>query len=43
MPPFDIDADTIRKLAELMAETGLSEIELAEGERKISPFRAAPL
>ena len=31
---------TIRKLAELMAETGLSEIELAEGERRIRVSRA---
>ena len=42
MPPFDIDPDTIRKLAELMTETGLSEIEMAEGDRSIRVSRAAP-
>lgn len=40
MPPFDIDTETIRKLAELMTETGLSEIEMAEGERRIRVSRA---
>lgn len=40
MPPFDIDADAIRKLALLMTETGLSEIELAEGERRMRVARA---
>ncbi len=32
---FDIDADTIRELAGLMEETGLTEIEVTEGERAI--------
>jgi acetyl-CoA carboxylase biotin carboxyl carrier protein len=41
MPPFDIDADTIRKLADLMTETGISEIEMAEGERSIRVSRAS--
>jgi len=41
MPPFEIDADTIRKLADLMTETGLAEIELAEGERRVRVSRAA--
>ena len=41
MPPFDIESDTIRKLAELMKETGLSEIEMAEGDRRIRVSRAA--
>jgi acetyl-CoA carboxylase biotin carboxyl carrier protein len=41
MPPFDIDPKAIRKLAELMTETGLSEIELAEGDRSIRVSRAA--
>src|SRR5438105_1336623 len=41
MPPFDIDPDAIRKLAELMTETDLSEIELAEGDRRIRVSRAA--
>jgi acetyl-CoA carboxylase biotin carboxyl carrier protein len=40
MPPFDIEPDTIRKLAELMTETGLSEIEMAEGDRRIRVSRA---
>jgi acetyl-CoA carboxylase biotin carboxyl carrier protein len=40
MPSFDIDTDTIRKLAELMTETGLSEIEMAEGERRVRVSRA---
>ena len=40
MPPFDIDADAIRKLATLMTETGLAEIELAEGERRMRVARA---
>jgi acetyl-CoA carboxylase biotin carboxyl carrier protein len=39
MPPFDIDPKAIRKLAELMTETGLSEIELAEGDRSIRVAR----
>jgi acetyl-CoA carboxylase biotin carboxyl carrier protein len=42
MPPFDIDPDAIRKLAELMTETGLSEIEMAEGDRRVRVSRAAP-
>jgi acetyl-CoA carboxylase biotin carboxyl carrier protein len=40
MPPFDIDSKTIRKLAELMTETGLSEIEMAEGDRRVRVSRA---
>ena len=40
MPPFDIDPEAIRKLAELMTETGLSEIELAEGDRRVRVSRA---
>ena len=40
MPPFDIDPEAIRKLAELMTETGLSEIELAEGDRKLRVSRS---
>ena len=43
MPPFEIDADAIRKLAELMTETGLAEIELAEGDRRMRVARAAPV
>jgi acetyl-CoA carboxylase biotin carboxyl carrier protein len=40
MPPFDIDPEAIRQLAELMTETGLSEIELAEGDRRVRVSRA---
>jgi acetyl-CoA carboxylase biotin carboxyl carrier protein len=40
MPPFDIDPKMIRKLADLMTETGLSEIEMAEGDRSIRVSRA---
>jgi acetyl-CoA carboxylase biotin carboxyl carrier protein len=35
MPKIEIDDDVIRKLAELMSETGLTEIEVAEGDRSI--------
>ena len=41
MPPFDIDPKAIRKLAELMTETDLSEIEIAEGDRRVRVSRAA--
>jgi acetyl-CoA carboxylase biotin carboxyl carrier protein len=41
MPPFEIDPKMIRKLAELMTETGLSEIEMAEGDRRVRVSRAA--
>jgi acetyl-CoA carboxylase biotin carboxyl carrier protein len=32
---FDLDSDFVRKLAKLLEETGLNEIEYAEGDRKI--------
>jgi acetyl-CoA carboxylase biotin carboxyl carrier protein len=32
---FDLDTDFVRKLAKLLKETGLSEIEYAEGDKKI--------
>ena len=35
MPPFEIDEALIRRLASLLEETGLGEIEYAEGERRI--------
>ncbi len=35
MAEFDIDDDLVRKLAALLDETGLSEIEFADGERRI--------
>ncbi|SMH58481.1 acetyl-CoA carboxylase biotin carboxyl carrier protein [Azospirillum agricola] len=39
MASFDIDGDLVRKLAELLRETGLSEIEFAEGEKRIRVTR----
>jgi len=35
MPGFDIDDDLVRKLSALLDETGLTEIEFADGERRI--------
>lgn len=35
MAKFDVDADLVKKLAGLINETGLSEIEYAEGEKRI--------
>ena len=32
---FDLDIDAVRQLAKLLEETGLSEIEYAQGDRKI--------
>lgn len=45
MATFDIDGDLIRKLADLLRETGLNEIEFAEGEKRIRVNRgvSAPL
>jgi acetyl-CoA carboxylase biotin carboxyl carrier protein len=40
MAAFDIDGDLVRKLAGLLEETGLAEIEFAEGERRIRVTRA---
>ncbi|HYD31378.1 MAG TPA: acetyl-CoA carboxylase biotin carboxyl carrier protein [Azospirillaceae bacterium] len=40
MASFDIDGDLIRKLADLLNETGLSEIEFAEGDRRLRVSRA---
>lgn len=40
MASFDIDGDLIRKLADLLRETGLSEIEFAEGEKRIRVTRS---
>ena len=39
MTSFDIDGDLIRKLADLLRETGLTEVEFAEGERSIRVTR----
>lgn len=33
--PFDIDSDLVRKLADLIAETGLAEIEYEENGRRV--------
>jgi acetyl-CoA carboxylase biotin carboxyl carrier protein len=41
MTQFDIDAETIRKLAELMTETDLSEIEMAQGDRSLRVSRTS--
>jgi acetyl-CoA carboxylase biotin carboxyl carrier protein len=43
MASFDIDGDMIRKLADLLRETGLSEIEFAEGEKRIRVTRSLPM
>ena len=37
-----IDTALVRELAELLAETGLTEIEVEDGDRKIKVSRAAP-
>ena len=36
---FDVDADLIRRLADLMEETGLSEIELGDGDHRLRVAR----
>ena len=41
MAKFEMDTDFIRKLAAILEETNLGEIELADGERKIRVARAA--
>ena len=46
MAKFEMDTDFIRKLAAILEETNLGEIELADGERKIRvarPAAAAPV
>lgn len=35
MAKFDVDAELVKKLANLINETGLSELEYAEGEKRI--------
>ena len=42
MANFDIDGDLIRKLADLLRETGLNEIEFAEGDTRLRVTRGAP-
>ena len=41
MAKFEMDTDFVRKLATILEETNLGEIELADGERKIRVARAA--
>lgn len=41
MASFDINDDFVRRLARLLDETGLTEIELAEGQKRIRVTRAA--
>ena len=36
---FDVDSDLIRRLADLMEETGLSEIELGDGDHRLRVAR----
>lgn len=38
--PFDIDADLVRKLADLLAETGLAEIEFEDGGKRVRVARS---
>ncbi len=40
MSGFDVDSDLIRRLAELLDETGLSAIEVGEGEHRVRVVRA---
>jgi acetyl-CoA carboxylase biotin carboxyl carrier protein len=40
MPKFDVDEDLLRKLAKLLTETGLSEIEFESGGQRIRVNRA---
>ncbi len=39
MTKFDVDTDLIRSLAQLLEETGLSEIELGDGDRRVRVAR----
>ncbi len=46
MAKFDVDSDLVRKLASLINETGLTELEYSEGEKRIRLQRggiAAPV
>lgn len=42
MPSFDIDIELIRKLADVLRESGLTEIEMEQGEHRLRLSRAAP-
>ena len=41
-PAMTIDEKLVRQLADILADTGLTEIEVAEGERRVRVSRAAP-
>jgi acetyl-CoA carboxylase biotin carboxyl carrier protein len=41
MPKFSVDPELIRQLADILNQTGLGEIEYAEGERRIRVARPA--
>jgi acetyl-CoA carboxylase biotin carboxyl carrier protein len=43
MPKFSIDEDAIRKLAALMDDTGLNEIAIEEGERRLRVSRGGAM
>jgi len=43
MAKFEMDTEFIRKLATLLEETGLGEIEMADGERRIRVARPATI
>lgn len=43
MSKFDVDGDLVRKLATLLEETGLGEIEYARGEESIRVSRAGSI
>ncbi|MDD5586691.1 MAG: acetyl-CoA carboxylase biotin carboxyl carrier protein [Alphaproteobacteria bacterium] len=43
MSTFDIDEESVRKLADLLKETGLNEIEYAEGEKRIRVSAGMPV
>lgn len=42
MPKFDIDTETLAKLADLLTDKNLTEIELSQGDRTVRLSRAAP-
>ena len=42
MPKFDIDTAYVEKLAELLARTGLTEIEICQGDSRIRVAKSAP-
>lgn len=42
MPKFDVDIETLAKLADLLTDKSLTEIELTQGDRAVRISRAAP-